>query len=40
VVKAKGWFTAAAANRPAAETLLTVTIGRECFSSPATKKSD
>ena len=39
-VKAKQWFSAAAANRPTAETLLTVTIGSGCSSSPVTKKID
>ena len=38
--KAKQWFSAAAANRPTAETLLTVTIGSGCSSSPVTKKID
>lgn len=39
-IKAKRWFTAAAANRPAGDTLLTVFIGGQCASSPATKKID
>lgn len=40
-VKAKEWFTATQANQPVpGDTLLTVTIGSRCFSSPATKKTD
>jgi hypothetical protein len=39
-IKAKRWFTAAAANQPAAATDLTVTIGTQCFRIPVTKKSD
>ena len=39
-VKAKRWFTAAAANQPAGSTDLTVTIGTQCFRIPVTKKSD
>lgn len=39
-VKAKRWFTAGAANQPAASTHLTVTIGTQCFRIPVTKKSD
>jgi hypothetical protein len=39
-VKAKRWFTAAAANQSAASTRLTVTIGGQCFSHVATKKTD
>jgi hypothetical protein len=39
-VKAKRWFTAAAANETAANTTLTVTIGGQCFSHVVTKKTD
>ncbi len=39
-VKAKGWFSAAAANDAAANTRLTVTIGGQCFTHLATKKTD
>lgn len=39
-VKTKHWFTAAAAEMPAADTGLTVTIGGQCFSHVATKKTD
>ncbi len=39
-LKAKRWFTAAAANQPAASTQLTVTIGTQCFRVAATKKTD
>jgi hypothetical protein len=39
-VKAKRWFTAAAANQPATSTDLTVTVGTRCFRIPVTKKSD
>jgi Tol biopolymer transport system component len=39
-VKAKRWFTAAAANQPAGATTLTVTIGGQCFSHAATRKTD
>ena len=38
--KATHWFTAAAANQPAADTMLTVTMGSQCFSHPVTKKRD
>lgn len=37
-LKAKSWFTAAAANQPAANTTLTVTIGSRCVTATATKK--
>jgi hypothetical protein len=40
VVKAKHWFTAAAANDSAANTHLTITIGGQCFAHEATKKTD
>ena len=40
VVKAKKWFGAAAADDSAANTHLTVTIGNQCFTHPATKKTD
>ena len=39
-VATKKWFTAAQANRPAAETVVTVTIGSQCFSHGVTKKTD
>jgi hypothetical protein len=39
-VKAKHWFTAAAANQPAANTQLTVQIGNLCFTHAATRKTD
>jgi hypothetical protein len=39
-IKAKRWFTTAAANQLAASTDLTVTIGTRCFRIPVTKKSD
>ena len=37
-VKAKRWFTAAAANQPAASTELTVQIGNLCFTHAGTRK--
>ena len=37
---AKRWFTAAAANQPFDQTMLTVTIGTRCFAKSATKKVD
>jgi Tol biopolymer transport system component len=37
-VSAKKWFTALAANQPAASTTLTVKIGGQCFTHAATKK--
>ena len=37
---AKKWFTASAANEPATETTLTVTVGGQCFTHAATKKID
>jgi Tol biopolymer transport system component len=40
VVKAKQWFTAAAANQPAAATRVTITLGTQCFTHPATTKLD
>jgi len=40
IVKAKHWFTAGAANDTAANTRLTVTIGGQCFTHAATKKTD
>jgi len=40
VVKAKGWFSAGAANDSATNTLLTVSFGPRCFDHAATKKSD
>ena len=39
-VKAKRWFTAAAANGTVANTRLTVQIGAQCFTHLATKKTD
>jgi hypothetical protein len=39
-VRATHWFSAAAANQPAANTNLTVTIGGTCFSHVVTKKTD
>jgi len=39
-VKAKGWFTAAAADESAATTQLVITIGGQCFSHVATDKID
>jgi hypothetical protein len=39
-IKAKKWFTAAAADEPAASTHLTVTVGTQCFRVPVTKKSE
>jgi hypothetical protein len=39
-VKAQRWFSAAAANDAAANTRITVTIGGQCFTHAATKKSD
>jgi hypothetical protein len=40
IVKAKKWFSAAAANQAAADTRLTVTIGGQCLSHVVTKKTD
>jgi hypothetical protein len=39
-VKARHWFTAAAANQGAPDTTLMVRIGNLCFSHAATRKSD
>jgi hypothetical protein len=39
-VKAKAWFTAAAANQPADGTVLTLFFGDACFTHVATKKID
>jgi len=39
-VKTKHFFTAADANQSAANTLLTVQIGNNCFTHAATKKTD
>ena len=39
-IKAKHWFTAAAADDTAANTRLTVTIGTRCFTHAATAKKD
>ena len=39
-VKAKRWFSAAAANQPAASTDMTLRIGTQCFRVPVTTKSD
>jgi hypothetical protein len=38
VVKAKGWFSGARANKPAAETTVTVVVGSHCYSHVATLK--
>jgi hypothetical protein len=38
--KAKRWFTAAAADEPAASTVLQVNVGAACFTRAATKKVD
>lgn len=40
IVKAKHWFTAAAANETAANTRFTVTVGGQCFTHEVTKKAD
>jgi|GEM_PF-1759112 len=40
VVKASKWFTASAANQSAADTRLTLTVGGQCFTHVATKKTD
>jgi hypothetical protein len=40
VIKAKRWFSAAAANQPAGTTRLTVKFGDQCFTAWATKKKD
>jgi hypothetical protein len=41
VVKARGWFTAGAANDTATNTRLTITVGGvECYTHEATKKTD
>jgi hypothetical protein len=37
-IGAKHWFSNAAANQPGTSTVLTVTIGSQCFTLPATKK--
>lgn len=37
-IKAKHWFTAAAANQSAENTRLIVTLGGQCFAHPVTKK--
>ena len=39
-VKAKHWFTAAAANQFAGATRVTLTIGTQCFTHIVTKKTD
>jgi hypothetical protein len=39
-VKTKRWFTAAQANLPATATRLTLTVGTQCFTHVATKKTD
>ena len=39
-VKAKQWFTAAAADQPAASTELILTIGSQCLHHAATDKID
>jgi hypothetical protein len=41
LVKAKGWFTAAAANQmDPDDTQLTVTVGTQCYTRAATAKID
>ena len=40
VVKASKWFTASAANQSAASTRLTLTLGAQCVTHAATKKTD
>ena len=40
VVNAKRWFTAGAANDTAASTRFTITVGGQCFTHVATKKTD
>jgi hypothetical protein len=39
-VKARGWFSAAAANQLAADTQLRVQIGGSCFTHAVTRKVD
>lgn len=39
-VKAKKWFSASAANQPEGSTQVTVTVGTQCFTGPATTKID
>jgi hypothetical protein len=39
VARARRWFTAAAANQPAAATSFVLRVGGQCFSHPATRKS-
>jgi len=39
-VKTRSWFSAAAANQSAPNTLLTVQIGNRCFTHAATRKVD
>jgi hypothetical protein len=38
IVKARHWFSAAAADEPAASTHLTVNVGTQCFTHPVTMK--
>ncbi len=40
MIKAKGWFTPAAANEPAATTWITVSVGSQCFTRAVTAKVD
>jgi hypothetical protein len=40
VVKASKWFPASAANQDAVDTRLTLTLGGQCFTHVATKKTD
>ncbi len=40
VIQTKGWFTAAAADDTAANTRVTVTVGGQCLTHAATKKTD
>jgi hypothetical protein len=39
-LKAKRWFTAAAADQSAGSTLLTVQVGGVCYTHPVTNKRD
>jgi hypothetical protein len=39
-VVARQWFTAAAANQPAADTRVTITVGAQCFTHVVTHKVD
>jgi hypothetical protein len=37
-VRARGWFTRAAANRPASSTRLVLEVGERCFAEAVTRK--